>query len=183
MAKFHLDTINIASPCPVAWDTMDGDDKVRYCSECRLHVYNFSAMSRHQAEELVERTEGRLCGRFYRRADGTVITQDCPVGLQAARTRLLLVLGGAAASVLMLAGWTLTILGGSRGSEIGRWRASDVEPLHTILQWLAPSPPPPPPPPAQQVTMGAICFPYSVQRPEVLPAPAEEPDKDEPCRN
>jgi hypothetical protein len=173
MAKFSLDTINVASPCPVEWDTMGGDDKVRFCSQCQLHVYNFSAMSRDEAEQLVARTEGKLCGRFWRRADGTVITQDCPVGLQAARRRLRLILAGAATAVLMVVGFVLSNLSSPRGYEYGRWRVSDIEPFHTLLEWIAPSPPPPP-----QVTMGDICIPSPVQQPEVLPAPVEEQNKD-----
>jgi hypothetical protein len=173
MAKFSLDTINVASPCPVEWETMDGDDQVRYCTQCKLHVYNLSEMSRDEAEELVERTEGKLCARFRRRADGTVITQDCPVGFQAARRQLRLIVAGTATAVLMLVGFVLTILGSPRGTESGRWRVSDIEPLHTILEWIAPSPFP------QPVTMGKVCVPPPLQQPAPLPAPAEEPDKDE----
>src|SRR5207237_1961373 len=35
---------------------------------------------REQAEKLVMNAEGRLCVRFYRRIDGTIITENCPVG-------------------------------------------------------------------------------------------------------
>lgn len=76
-----LEQLRVASPCPASWDGMAGDDRVRFCGECRLHVYNLSGMSRVDAEGLIERTEGRLCVRMLRRADGTVITRDCPVGL------------------------------------------------------------------------------------------------------
>ncbi len=65
---------------------MVGDDRVRHCAECQLDVYNFSAMSEREAETLVAKsaaTGSRLCARFYQRADGTVITQDCPVGFRA----------------------------------------------------------------------------------------------------
>ncbi|HEY6251733.1 MAG TPA: carboxypeptidase-like regulatory domain-containing protein [Candidatus Angelobacter sp.] len=61
---------------------MSGDDRVRHCQECKLNVYNLSAMSRREAEELIARREGRLCVRFYQRADGTVLTRDCPVGFR-----------------------------------------------------------------------------------------------------
>jgi hypothetical protein len=84
-----LDVIQVASPCTVAWDAMQGDDRVRFCSQCQLNVYNLSAMSRVEAESLVNAREGRTCVRFVRRADGTVLTQDCPVGLRAARQRLM----------------------------------------------------------------------------------------------
>jgi hypothetical protein len=59
---------------------MHGDDRVRFCSRCSLHVYNLSALTRDAAEALVNEKEGRLCTRFYRRADGAVLTADCPHG-------------------------------------------------------------------------------------------------------
>src|SRR5260370_815375 len=80
-----LEDIRLAFPCTAAWSEMEGDDKFRFCKQCRKHVYNLSAMSRLEAEALVEKTEGRMCVRFYRRADGTVLTDDCPVGLRLAR--------------------------------------------------------------------------------------------------
>jgi len=79
-----LNNLRIASPCPAAWEKMVGDERVRHCSECNLNVYNLSAMTERQVRELIAASRGkRLCGRFYRRADGTVLTQDCPWGLRA----------------------------------------------------------------------------------------------------
>jgi len=59
---------------------MYGDSRKRFCGDCKLHVYNLSGMTTDEAEALIINAEGRLCVRFYRRADGSVITQDCPVG-------------------------------------------------------------------------------------------------------
>ncbi|MCR9246298.1 MAG: hypothetical protein NXI31_14800 [bacterium] len=84
--KQWLDGIDVASPCSADWDTMPGDDRCRFCEQCSLHVFDLSAMSQQSAERLVrERTASsdRLCVRFTRRADGTVLTRDCPVGLRA----------------------------------------------------------------------------------------------------
>ena len=72
-----LDAIEIRRPCSVPWETMAGDDRVRFCDHCRLKVFNLSALTRPEAENLVGRAEGRLCVQFYRRADGTVLTADC----------------------------------------------------------------------------------------------------------
>jgi hypothetical protein len=83
-----LRNLKVASPCPANWEEMYGDDRVRFCGQCRLNVYNLSGMSRVEAERLLASTEGRLCVRFYRRKDGTVLTRDCPVGLAAARRRI-----------------------------------------------------------------------------------------------
>jgi hypothetical protein len=64
------------------------DGRVRFCSQCNLNVYNLSDMSRQEAEALINKTEGRLCVRFYRRADGSILTQNCPVGLKAIKRRV-----------------------------------------------------------------------------------------------
>lgn len=76
-----LDSIQIASPCRTKWDDMIGDDRKRFCSLCQLNVYNVSSMSRSEAEELLNNTDSKsVCLRLFRRADGTIITKDCPVG-------------------------------------------------------------------------------------------------------
>lgn len=98
-----LDGLTIASPCSVSWDSMKGDERARDCSQCRLRVYNLSAMTRPEAENLLEEKEGKLCVRFFRRADGTVMTQDCPVGLRVVRLRLVRMAGAAVALIAMLA--------------------------------------------------------------------------------
>jgi hypothetical protein len=67
---------------------------------CRLNVFNLSGMTREEAEALIRSKEGRLCVRFFKRDDGTVLTQDCPVGFPARARRSLAV---ALASVSALA--------------------------------------------------------------------------------
>lgn len=98
-----LDNISIASPCSTSWDEMTGDNAVRFCGECRMNVYNLSGMSRQEVEELVKSHEGRLCVRFYRREDGTILTQDCPVGLKILhRRRTKIRRGGIAAAITLV---------------------------------------------------------------------------------
>jgi hypothetical protein len=81
---------------------MDGDGRVRFCRLCSLNVYDFAGMTRAEVEALVTKTEGRLCGRMTRRADGTVLTKDCPVGLRALRLRATRAAGAAFAALLSL---------------------------------------------------------------------------------
>jgi hypothetical protein len=83
-----LNTISIAAPCSADWNKMTGNDKVRFCSQCNLNVYNLSNMTQDQAEDLIRKTEGRLCVRYYRREDGTILTQNCPVGLEALKKKV-----------------------------------------------------------------------------------------------
>lgn len=82
-----LEHVKVAASCPADWERMVGDERVRYCDRCSLHVYNLSGMTRRKAEALVTSAEGRLCVRFYRRPDGTILTRNCPVGLSALKRR------------------------------------------------------------------------------------------------
>ncbi len=82
-----LENIRIASPCHASWEAMQGDEQQRFCSACNKHVYNLSAMTREDAEKLLASGQ-QICGRFYRRADGTILTEDCPVGLRAKAQRI-----------------------------------------------------------------------------------------------
>jgi hypothetical protein len=90
MSKFTnpLKNINVASPCSQDWNAMIGTERKRYCGECKLNVYNLSGMSRAEAENLIVNSEGRLCVRFYRRDDGSILTKDCPVGWAAIKRRI-----------------------------------------------------------------------------------------------
>ena len=97
-----LDRISIASPCTVDWETMSGNDRVRHCDQCELNVYDLSSMHRADAERLLRDSEGRLCVRLHRRHDGTVITQDCPVGLRAVRQRVVRRVRSLSAAVITL---------------------------------------------------------------------------------
>ena len=83
-----LDHVRIAAPCKADWEQMVGTDRVRFCGQCNLNVYNLSSMTKLDAETLITRNEGRLCVRFYRRADGSILTENCPVGLRAIRRRV-----------------------------------------------------------------------------------------------
>jgi hypothetical protein len=110
-----LDDVRVASPCTVPWEGMRGDDRVRHCGECRLNVYNLSAMSRREAEALVRGKEGRLCVRFFRRADGTMITRDCPAGIRALRRKAARL--AAAVAALFLGAFAAGCRRGPDGSE------------------------------------------------------------------
>ena len=83
-----LKNLRVASPCHIGWEQMTGDERIRFCDSCKLSVYNFSEMTEREIERLLREKEGRVCGRIYRRADGTLLTRDCPVGLAAVRRRI-----------------------------------------------------------------------------------------------
>jgi hypothetical protein len=66
---------------------MAGDDRIRFCPQCKLDVFNFSQMSSDEIQRIVAARTGRLCARFYQRTDGTMLTKNCPVGFRSAMLR------------------------------------------------------------------------------------------------
>jgi hypothetical protein len=87
----RLVDLRIASPCKQSWADMGGDDRVRACRGCDRPVFNLSEMTRAQAEAVLATRGVTPCVRFYRRADGTVMTSDCPTGTRHDGRRLTMV--------------------------------------------------------------------------------------------
>ena len=111
-AADRLGRVHVAAPCTASWDAMPGGERVRSCEKCAHKVYNLSAMTADDAAQLVTRAEGknpeRVCVRFYRRSDGTMLTQDCPVGVRALRRKAARRVSAAFAGVSVLFGMNLT---------------------------------------------------------------------------
>ena len=97
-----LDQLRVAKPCPASWSEMEGDDKVRFCSHCEQRVYNLTAMTRSEAEQLLASRSGRLCLRYYRRYDGRIMTRDCPKGAKRSRRNRVIMTGGLLAFLINL---------------------------------------------------------------------------------
>ena len=108
MSADPIDGLRIASPCSVAWESMDGDERMRHCAVCSLNVYNFAGMTREEVRALLARNEGRVCAKLYRRADGTVLTRDCPTGLRGLRRRASRAAVAAVAALLSLPAFALS---------------------------------------------------------------------------
>ncbi len=102
MQNFDVNKLRIASPCSMNWENMSGDKRARFCQSCQLNVYNLSEMSAREIEKLILQKEGRICGKLYKRADGTVITKDCPTGLWALRKRMSRMASAVFAGILSL---------------------------------------------------------------------------------
>jgi hypothetical protein len=151
-----LKGIRVASPCRARWQDMTGDERSRFCHQCCRHVYNISAMPADEAVELIRAHEGKLCGRFYRRRDGTVLTADCPVGAEKLSRRLK-ALAATAVTLLLTSlgvkGWN----GGSVTGERGPFAEKCGYLVWTVKGWLKLNPEP---------LMGAVC---------VSPMPAPQP--------
>jgi hypothetical protein len=81
---------------------MPGDETVRHCQLCNLNVYNLSDMSEKEIYSLFRKKEGRLCIKIYKRRDGTLITDNCPRGLRAARNRLKIIVASIVAMLVTI---------------------------------------------------------------------------------
>ncbi|MFT3839718.1 MAG: hypothetical protein QM723_22220 [Myxococcaceae bacterium] len=116
----ELGVVKVASPCNADWEQMEGDDQARHCKLCQKNVYNLSQMNAVDARALLLEREGKLCVRFYARKDGTVLTADCPKGVQ--RKRLRLVAAIASAASVVLAGAAFLLDSGGFGPAAARVR-------------------------------------------------------------
>lgn len=77
----------VASPCKADWNEMVGDERTRFCGKCNKNVHNLSEMSFDEAEAFLQQLTTDACVRLYRRKDGTVMTNDCPVGVRNKRIK------------------------------------------------------------------------------------------------
>lgn len=164
----RLEQLEIASPCPVSWESMQGDERVRFCQSCQLHVYNLAGMTRGEATNLLESREGRTCVRMMRRADGTVLTRDCPVGLRFVRRQLrrtMLAAGALLAAILCgtLGARARTPTPSADAGPVNPWGPGGPAawgPFERLAVWIEPP---------VQTLAGAICMPPQAPSPPASP--------------
>lgn len=163
---FDVDNIWVASPCQARWHDMTGDERARFCGQCQKNVYNLSAMTRGQIEALIREKEGKFCGRFYRRADGRLLTADCPSRMRRIRARLVKVGGALCALVLSVIGCSPRQSSQSGGGNAVEIRMGDV---------VVPGPAGPANP--TPATMGLVALPEQVSdtHPPVLMGEVQVP--------
>lgn len=98
-----FDRITIPAPCDADWDAMIGNDQVRFCEHCNLHLTDLSSMTRPEAMRLVARSRGRLCVRYIQRANGDILTKEIPQRLHRISRRASRIAAGAFSATLSLA--------------------------------------------------------------------------------
>lgn len=169
-----LDRIAVASPCSASWDEMLGDERVRFCLACEKNVYNLSNMPREDAEALLAKSAGgEVCVRFYRRADGTVMTSDCPVGATKKRRKkmALAIAGAGAMAVAAISELTKPVCrGGVAGTAMGAvavYTPTPSETVPTVMGTVAV--PQPPPPVREHAVMGKMVARPQPGIPEAAP--------------
>lgn len=71
-----LDQVTVLDPCPMSWDKMVGDDKVRFCGECQRKVWNFFEMTDAEVVEVMQANPERLCAQIKKTKSGQLLTKD-----------------------------------------------------------------------------------------------------------
>ena len=65
--------LTVSSPCEADWDSMAGNEEVRFCTHCDKSVHNVSAMTRKDALRFVRANAGGVCVRFYSAPSGRTL--------------------------------------------------------------------------------------------------------------
>lgn len=154
-----LGDVRVASPCHADWNEMVGDEQSRFCGQCAKHVFNLSAMTTDQAEALIREKEGRLCVRYYQRADGTVLTADCSVGVRKKRVKavaFVAAVGAAAGGLFALEESTIQGKMAVSEARMGKFDAFDGVEEETVDQEHI-----------MQQTLGVVAFPEGAFEEEV----------------
>ena len=157
--------LKIASPCSARWEDMEGTDARRFCKTCQKNVYNFASLSAEEATSLLTQKEGRICGRFYQRSDGTLLMGDCPIGLHKRIRRI-----AYAAALLLFAATGSVALGRSQARPDNfqttrtRFYAACDDLMWDVKGWFGVRRPP------ARILLGEI-----VMRPRTMPPPRANP--------
>lgn len=168
--------LQIAKPCSKKWDELVGDERRRYCGACEKHVYNLEVMEPDELVALVEETEGRFCGRLYRRPkELTVLTEDCPVGVRSARRRRV---GGAAIAVAAAAGAAVAATVDADPARTVTMGEMEPVELHPALGKVRLNTPDPDPEPEEEVDeVGEVTEEFLYEK-ELLGDVVVEPEED-----
>jgi hypothetical protein len=152
----------LSSPCPKRWTDLVGNDRIRYCGDCKLNVYNLAIMRPAEIEALFRKTGGRLCGQLYVRNDRTATLRDCPPGRSGVLRRRI---AKAAAAFLALAvGLAFRGMDRPETSGLPPW-------MQAVANWIEPEKPLPPAGPRPMMLGGIRCVPSTPPPPPVQPPP------------
>ena len=125
--------LRISSPCPMKWNDLTGNDRIRYCGQCKLNVYNLAEMPDAEVDALVRKTEGRLCVRLFLRGDRTATLRDCPTALKQRLMRRFATVG--VVFFLGVFGWLFRGMEGPDRSRLPDW-------VRSIVNLIDPKPQP-----------------------------------------
>lgn len=99
----------ISYVCPIPWGELKSTDVSRYCATCERTVYNLSAIGAEQRAKLLRRAETeRICGSYFLRLSGEMVTPEAPLTVREARGIKQLGLAALSVGALALAAGCVT---------------------------------------------------------------------------
>lgn len=101
-AKDPLQRLAVKSPCSQNWDSMVGNDRVRFCEHCSVQVHNISEMTRARAFRLANKSQGRICVRYYLGPSGAIATKSVTPPLYQLGRRVSRIAAGAFSATISL---------------------------------------------------------------------------------
>ncbi|MGI8731828.1 MAG: carboxypeptidase-like regulatory domain-containing protein [Pyrinomonadaceae bacterium] len=94
--------IEIKTPCTADWDSMIGNDRIRFCEHCNLTVNDLSNLTPKRVRRLIVKSRGRLCVRYRRLPDGSPLLKAVPKKLHTIGRRASRIAAGAFTATLSL---------------------------------------------------------------------------------
>lgn len=94
--------IEVKTPCTADWDSMIGNDRVRFCEHCNLTVNDLSNLTPKRVRRLITKSKGSLCVRYQRRSEGSKILKTVPAKLHMIGRRATRIAAGAFSATLSL---------------------------------------------------------------------------------
>ncbi len=180
--RIPLSQVCVATPCHERWEDMKGDEARRFCDSCGLFVHNLSAMTQEQADAFVtqaaaEQGKKRTCIRMYTRADGTVISRDCPVGVARLRDRAWIVTRRVLAACV-LAG--VSLLAWRKAEAVAKQGWPDATQTRGVMpfSWISQKLGSNAPAPGNSVIMGEMACPTPPTLPQHVRNIAGLPEKE-----
>lgn len=109
---------------------MTGDDKIRFCGQCKKNVHNLSTLPPNEVTKVLSKLKEKetVCVLMYKRKDGSVIMDNCPLVLRKTRDRI----RAAYVAVLLAIFWLLGTNADAQGLVGAPIQGSPLGQLNTL---------------------------------------------------
>lgn len=128
--------LKVKQRCPVGWESMQGDDKRRFCGQCQKYVHNVSALNQKERQALTTGDGLQECVYYIENSRGEIADLSLLVTFRRWFPSLRLASWSAVMALLPV---TLTGCAGKRCPE--PTPSATTHSYHPPEHWKAPSSP------------------------------------------
>lgn len=122
--------LEIKTPCTADWDSMIGNDRIRFCEHCNLTVNDLSQLTPKRVRRLIIKSKGRLCVRYRLLPDGAPLLKAVPKKIHTIGRRASRIAAGAFTATLSLA----TAVPQSASDNVIRQRVSAHQQVGSLIE-------------------------------------------------